>query len=307
MKPETRSFYRVAVERAVEQVVESLDQALDLERLAKHAALSPFHFHRIFRGMLGETPLELHRRLRMERAASRLLEPQTSVTTLAFEAGYETHEAFTRAFRSFYGCSPSEFRQRGSAVASACERPVQIEITARSGLHYRTHAAGPLNISLNLGASTMQVEIVTRQAMRTGAVEHRGSYFRIAEAFGRLHGIAAGAGLLRTRPIMLAIFHDDPETTPEPDLRSEAAISVADDATLPAGLSERRIPAGRYAKAVHVGPYEQLPDSWARLMGEWLPNSGERMGDGVSYEVYLNTPADVPKEQLRTELYMPLV
>jgi len=55
-----------------------------------------------------------------------------------------------------------------------------------------------------------------------------------------------------------------------------------------------------------VGPYEQLGDVWARLLGEWVPASGHRISDGVSYEIYLNTPGEVPKEQLRTELYVPL-
>jgi AraC family transcriptional regulator len=64
VKPETRSFYEFAVERAVLQVVASLDEALDLSALARGAALSPFHFHRVFRGMVGETPLEMHRRSR---------------------------------------------------------------------------------------------------------------------------------------------------------------------------------------------------------------------------------------------------
>ena len=59
MKPVTRSFYQAAVERAARAVVAGLDDALDLEELACGAALSPFHFHRIFGGMLGETPLQL--------------------------------------------------------------------------------------------------------------------------------------------------------------------------------------------------------------------------------------------------------
>lgn len=69
MKPETRSFYEQAVQRTIDVVVANLDEALDLETLASAAAMSPFHFHRMFRGMVGETPLELARRLRMERAA----------------------------------------------------------------------------------------------------------------------------------------------------------------------------------------------------------------------------------------------
>ena len=99
MKPDTKSFYVAAVRRAIDRIVSSLDDALDLQSLAREAALSPFHFHRVFRGMVGETPLELHRRLRMERAADRLLGGGETVTAVAFDAGYETHEAFTRAFR----------------------------------------------------------------------------------------------------------------------------------------------------------------------------------------------------------------
>src|SRR5688500_14333792 len=110
MKPETRSFYEVAVESAALRVTADLDHALDLQALARKAALSPFHFHRVFRGMLGETPLELHRRLRLERAAFRLAHDDSPVTHIALEAGYETHESFTRAFRAAYGRSPSEFR-----------------------------------------------------------------------------------------------------------------------------------------------------------------------------------------------------
>ena len=55
-----------------------------------------------------------------------------------------------------------------------------------------------------------------------------------------------------------------------------------------------------------MGPYEGLPDSWARLMGQWLPASGERMKNGISYEIYRNTPEHVKPEALVTELYLPL-
>jgi len=75
---------------------------------------------------------------------------------------------------------------------------------------------------------------------------------------------------------------------------------------IPEGLTEQRIPGGRYARTTFVGPYEQLGDAWARFMGQWLPKSGERLGDGVTFEVYQNTPAEVPKEQLKTDLYIPL-
>lgn len=124
-KPETHSFYARALQRVIEHVATHLDQALDLETLAAKACLSPFHFHRVFRGMVGETPVELIRRLRMERAAWRLIHTERSVTAIAFDTGYETHEAFTRAFRTCFGTSPSGFRARNHprtelAATAAC-------------------------------------------------------------------------------------------------------------------------------------------------------------------------------------------
>jgi len=306
VKDETRSFYVRAVRDAVTHVVANLDRALDLERLARKAALSPLHFHRIFRGMVGETPLELHRRLRLERAAGQLRGSNTAVTTIAFSAGYDSHEAFTRAFRTFYGCSPSEFRQSRELEQTDCGRPRQTEIAAKSGIHFAGDGAAEVPFQFIQGGTNMDVNIKQMKALRVAVVHHVGAYSRISEAFGRLGDLAGRASLLDAKPTMLALYHDDPETTPESELRSDAGIVVPENATLPAGLAERRLPAGRYACTMHIGPYEQLGDTWSRLMGQWLTGSAERLAESPSFEIYLNTPADVPKAELRTELYMPL-
>ncbi len=306
MKPETRSFYELAVQRAVRYLVVNLDEALDLERLAREAALSPFHFHRIFRGMVGETPLELHRRLRLERAAFCLIEKDTPVTTIAFEAGYDTHEAFTRAFTARYARPPSEFRQARERSGPSCHRFFQIEIAARSGIHFQAQRLDDAAFSFMKGETNMNVEIQKLDPLRTIAVRHIGPYNRISEAFGRLGEIVGPLNLFHERPMMLAIYHDDQETTPERELRSDAALVVGADVKVPAGLTEQLIPGGRYARTTFVGPYEQLGDAWARFMGQWLPQSGERLGNGVPFEVYKNTPAEVPKDELETDLYLPL-
>lgn len=306
MKPETRSFYALAVQRAVARVEAELDRALDLEALARGAGLSPFHFHRVFRGMLGETPLELHRRLRMERAAWSLLHGDAPITSIAFAAGYETHESFTRAFRTHYDASPSQFRQDRSHGRPGCERALRFELPARSGIHYRTTVGEPRALHFDHKGTTMNVQIEARPELRVATVRHVGPYNRISSAFARLGEIAGASGLIGAASEMLAIYHDDPETTPEGELRSDAALVVRPDALLPESLGEQRLPAGPYARTVHVGPYEQLGDAWGRLMGEWLPSSGHRVGEGSSYEIYRNTPAEVPPEELVTELYVPL-
>lgn len=306
MKAETRTFYELAVQRAVERVIDQLDSALDLETLARGAALSPFHFHRVFRGAVGETPLELHRRLRMERAAWSLRHETVPVTAIAFSAGYETHESFTRAFRAHYQRSPSEFRQ-STHGDSTCQRPLQIELPARSGIHFEAQRSQPVRIRLSKGQPSMDVDIREMPQLRVATVEHVGPYNQIGEAFARLGQIAGPAGLFGPASAMLGLYYDDPETTPAAELHSEAALVVSPDARIPEQLGERRIAGGRYASTTHVGPYEELGDVWARLMGEWLASSGHTMADGgVSYEIYRNTPADTPKEKLVTELYVPL-
>lgn len=317
MKSETRTFYAQAVFRAAERIVGGLDEALELESLARAAALSPFHFHRVFRGIVGETPLELHRRLRMERAAWRLLDGEDPITAIAFDAGYETHETFTRSFRTRYGCSPSEFRKRRISDVDGrpdCERPPQIELAARSGIHFVPGPSGPSTFDFFNGdhimktneAQVMNAEITNRPELRVAAVRHVGPYNLISEAFARLGAAAGPAGLLGPESIMMAIYHDDPETTREEDLQSDAAVTIPAGKALPKGLTELQIPAGRYARATYVGPYEGLGDAWARFMGEWLPGSGQRVGDGVSYEVYRNNPSNTPPNELITDMYIPL-
>ena len=74
----------------------------------------------------------------------------------------------------------------------------------------------------------------------------------------------------------------------------------------PEGLVEKRIPEGRFARAEHLGSYEGLSDAWARLKEQVFREGGHRIGPRPSYEIYRNTPMTVPKEELRTEIYVPV-
>lgn len=302
MKPTTRSFYEEAVRGAVARVAASLDASLDLPALARLACLSPFHFHRIFKGMIGETPLELHRRLRMERAAAALLADDTQVIEIAFAAGYETHESFTRAFARYFGCSPTAFRARPPAGCAGD----RVELPSPAGLHFAAlRAGGPITFARS--GAPMHVILEDRPALRVAAIRHVGPYDRIGEAFQKLGAIAGPAGLFRPGVEMIAIYHDDPETTPADQLRADAALTLREGAQVPAGLTVSALAGGRYAKTTHEGSYARIGDTWTRLMGEWLPQSGHRVADQVAYEVYRNTPMTVPEDQLRTDLYVPLV
>ena len=127
MKPVTLHDYKRRVQRVLVHIQQHLDEALRLDELAAIACFSSFHFHRVFRGMVGESVKEYIRRLRLERAASQLKVGKEPVTQIAFDAGYLSHEAFTRAFNAWFGTSPSGFR--------ALRHRRLPDVT--SGLHYR--------------------------------------------------------------------------------------------------------------------------------------------------------------------------
>src|SRR5262249_28425430 len=112
MKEETSEDYRARMLRVLVHIQQNLDAPLPLEELASIALFSPFHFHRIFRGLIGESVKEHVRRLRLERAAHRLRHTGQQITEIALDAGYQSLESFTRAFHRIFGQSPTEFRAR---------------------------------------------------------------------------------------------------------------------------------------------------------------------------------------------------
>ena len=147
----------------------------------------------------------------------------------------------------------------------------------------------------------LQVAIEERPDTRVFTVRHVGPYNQIGRAFQTLHEIVTRAGLPTTG--LVGIFHDDPRRTPPSSLRSDAAVIVDAKASLPEGLAESALPAGRYARTDHVGSYAGLGAVWTRLLDEWLPQSGYRVDRGLTFEIYLNTPGTVPENELRTALY----
>jgi AraC family transcriptional regulator len=150
----------------------------------------------------------------------------------------------------------------------------------------------------------MDVRITQQPEVRVGTVRHIGPYETISQAFERLGAVLSGA----KRPAstqLLALYYDDPQTTAADRLRSDAALAFPQGFDVPAGLIERRLAAGKYASAVHVGAYDQLGKAWATLKKE-VAARGLRATGAVSYELYLNDPMSVPSTELRTELFMPV-
>src|SRR5579871_976772 len=117
MKPSTERDYRRRIARVVEKILLEPGAPHTLESLAAVAHMSPYHFHRVYREVTGESVVETVKRLRLAQAAQRLTDA-AQVTAVAHDAGYDSPQAFARAFRDFTGVSPSEFRAKQKSLVS---------------------------------------------------------------------------------------------------------------------------------------------------------------------------------------------
>lgn len=286
----TAQFHRERVNRATRFVREHLDEQLTLERVARAACFSPWHFHRVFRACVGETLADHIRRVRLRRAAARLVDTGDSITRIAIESGFETHAAFSRAFRGMAGCSPTEWRRRGSHDAFPDPKPLP-------------HT--PKEIP-------MEITVEEVPALRAFAVERFGSngqdYNETAgKAFAALCEWLARHDLIDRMELCFSIS-DDPQSKPPGECRFAACACIAEGGDLEASgeVTCIDLPGGRCAIFRHAGPYDSLWQTWNAIYAEWIPASGLELRDAPPYEVYLNDPAETPPGDLLTEIRVPV-
>lgn len=293
MRQTTQGDHQERMLRVLVHIQRHLDDDLSLDELARVANFSPYHFHRVFRGMVGESVAEHVRRLRLERAAQRLKVGQEAVTNIAFDAGYQTHESFTRAFRAMFGRTPSEFRTE--------HRPVPLP-TAPSAVHFAPDGEVTEFEACQAGGAEMDAEIKTLEPKRVAFMRHVGPYHEVGQVWGRLCQWAGPRGLMGPHMQMLGLCHDDPEVTPLDKIRYDACITAGDGLEAEGDVGVQTIAGGEYAITVHQGPYEKLSETYAALCGQWLPAQGREPDSAPSIEIYQNNPQTTPPKDLRTQV-----
>ncbi len=297
VKEATFQDYRERMLRVLLHIQQNLDESLELGDLASVAAFSPWHFHRIFKGMVGESVNAHVRRLRLERAANRLKHTTDPVIGIALDSGYETHESFTRAFRKMFGESPSGYR--ANRIAEEVKE-------ALSGVHYDPEGDLQNFTPLDEGAAFMKVEIRKLEPVRVAFLRHVGPYDQCGHTWERLLEWAGSRGMVGAGTKMIGLCHDDPEVTPAEKIRYDACISVDSHFNPEGEIGVQEVAGGEYAFTTHFGPYEQLGDTYTALAGRWVPRSGRTLRQGPCFEVYLNAPESTEPEDLLTDIYMPL-
>ena len=272
--------YRERIARAVAAIVADPMAQHRLEDLARMAHFSPFHFHRVYHGIAGETVAATVRRVRLALATQLLTRSGQSITQVGLAVGYESPQAFARAFGQFAGQSPRAFRQQ--------MRQAVLDAT-------------PVLASGKDMPAPPPVQIIERPAQTVHALHHRGPFSTIPHTHRRLRAHAGG----RAVSDWLGISCGDPEVQPE--FRYYAAATSPEH--WPADNAEVEmldIPAGLYAVHRLAGPYTRINAAVHALYAQWLPGSGYEPDDRPTLEHYLNSPRQVAPAALRTDLLIPI-
>lgn len=280
----TQNSYERRLSRVTTYLHEHLDQDLDLNRLAEVACMSPYHWHRIYQAVHGESVVATVKRLRLQRAATYLGRSDMAIEKIAAQSGYPNLQSFTRIFSSVYGMPPARYRKEGSHVQFP--PPKQI----RSELMY-------------------PVELRTISSIPLICVEHAGAYMGISKAFDILNGCASSRNLFTQETRWIGVYMDDPGSVEEANLRSRACISLpafAAEQAMQEPLSTAELRPGKYAVLNYKGPYSDMQAVYQWLYGSWLPASGQEADDAPVFEEYLNNPRDTAPTELLTDIYLPL-
>ncbi|HEY9467732.1 MAG TPA: AraC family transcriptional regulator [Vicinamibacterales bacterium] len=282
-----------------------LDANVSLDALASRAGWSPFHLHRAFTRLVGETPKHYTLRLRLEGAAARLLASDDSVLDVALAAGFTSHEVFTRAFRRHFGRTPVAYRATALAGASPAVRARHRAITDATGPcvglfhlsvdHVPVRRPSMPTLSIERRELTPQPVLIMR--CRTPRAELQAA---IGNSLGGVFGHCMKVGLpLDGKPFVRYLSTGPGLWTIE--CGKPLAVAASGEGAIEAAT----LPGGPVVVAMHGGLYDQLSETYV-AMERWMDANGVRPG-GAPWESYLTDPAEHPDpSEWRTEVYWPL-
>lgn len=298
MRPgESTHIYRRRVNRVIDHIKDHLTEPLPIAELARLAHFSPFHFHRIFKSIVGEPLHAFIRRTRLEQAVFRMqYGPKAKLTTIALEAGFASSSDFSRAFKQAYGFSPSRFSRERFLKDSK----IRQDLMPNSGYGF-----GKLPDPSN--PDRFRVRFVDWPARRIAYERVIGSFDfgRIVAAFERLmswgqrHGLVPGAQLLGMSP-------DDPDVTPMDKFQVDWCLVLPPGVKVDGEVSFGEIPANRFAVVRCAGDLNKEERAWRYLFQRWLPGSGYEPTDAPSMEVYRRTPLELGWESFDLDCYLPV-
>ena len=294
-------------ERDILQVLKDVGRRLDddvsLESMAARAGWSPFHFHRAFSAVTGETPKQYTLRLRLERAAARMLTHAEPIAAIAASVGFASHEVFTRAFRRHFHCTPVQYRTRATRNLTPAARRSHAQVAATAG-----PCVGLFRLAIGRPRGhTMPMLSIERRELKAQNilfVRLRAARHELAQAIGagvgKVYTYAQQAGIaLAGHPFTRYVSAGPGLLTIEVGFHVSAAASGQDD------VEAGQLPDGAAIVAVHGGSYEQLGETYAAAE-RWMEENAVHPG-GAPWEWYVTDPAEHPDPaEWRTHVFWPI-
>ncbi|RYG73415.1 helix-turn-helix domain-containing protein [bacterium] len=280
-------------QRVLEYIDLHLDEDLSLELLSEVAATSKFHFHRQFSAFFG---LSLHRYiklLRFKRAAYRLAyRPNDSILNIALDSGYESPEAFARAFKERTSQTPSAFRQQPDW---------NWWDQAQSEIHRLR------NQFMTTDFQPDQVRIIDFPATQVAVLEHHGDPRQLGETIRRFIAWRKSEGLSPKVSATFNILHNDPENVAPEEYRLDLCVTTSRAITPNEyRIKSGQIEGGRCAVLRLQGSSDNLRPAVSFLYSDWLPNSGEELRDFPVFVQRVSFFPDVLEHEAITDIFLPL-
>lgn len=295
--------YLARIQAAIDFIEANLTAELATAEIAREADLSPWHFQRVFRGMVGDAVKEYVRRRRLTAAAWALRTTARRILDLALDYQFESQEAFSRAFKAQFDVTPGRFRKTGAAAALSRRKPRITEAHLRH-LH---------------GGITMTPKFVERGEMKVVGLgtpfisilsPERNNHILIPRLWD---AYLPRAREIRNRlgPVDVGLCEEyrPPEAAareaPGGDCYYIAGTEVSSLEDVPAGMVAKVVPAGRYAVFTHRGSLAKLEYTMNYIYGSWLPKSGFEREERPDLEVY-DERFKGDREDSELDVYIPI-
>jgi AraC family transcriptional regulator len=280
----SRQIYMRRINRVIDHITDHLTEPLPLEELARRAHFSPFHFHRIFRALVGEPPHVFIRRLRLEKAVFQMRHgPKATLTEIALGSGFASSSDFSRAFKQAYGFSPrQESRERFLQ-----ESKIRQDLLANSGYDFA-------KLPVPRNPDRFRVRLVDRPAQRIAYVRVVGGYVadKILAGFNRLMTWGSEQGLVPDAQL-IGMSQDDPEITPMKKYRFDWCLVLPPEITPDRDVNLGVIPANRFATLHCVGDINKVGRAWQYLFNSWLPGSDYQPTHDPAMELIYGNPLEL--------------
>ena len=282
MKNITYNDYVQRINKVVAYINNHLDETLDIKTLANEAALSDFHFHRIFKALKGEAIGGYITRLRLEATARLLRYTALTIEEIAFNIGYETPASLSKAFKKQYGISPTEYRTNKDTYIMKKE-------------------------IINPDLAPKTPKIVTLEPKNLIYIALTGAYGSLdyGKAYEQLWAVIKAQKLFTKGIESICISYDDPKITEGSLQRSDVCLAIHKPATPQEEVSCKTLAGGKYAVFFYQGSYENLSQVYDTAV-RWVIDHQYTLREEPFFEKYLNDARRTPKEKLKTEIYIPI-